>query len=264
MYDKRLCKFVYASVNSVAQQPGFYGSETERELNELVERPANAVLKKLRAGATIGASERTTLTLYIGTMMMRVPRKRRKALELIPGVIQTTINEVAASLVEWAQRTGADDRRIEKRIADLESLKERYRQEVPIKLLQQVRDPWPTRRVLECIGLMTWRIISAAGVGHFLTSDNPAFFFEDLGLGNADSEVTFPLASDLALIANWQGTPGETIFLKATPKHRQILREVNRRAASGAERFVFYHEEQEWVRIVSDKRNPSLNLIRWQ
>ena len=95
----------------------------------------------------------------------------------------------------------------------------------------------------------------------FLTGDNPAFFFEGFGLGTPRAELTFPIASDLALFGCWQGHKADLIHIQARPV---LVRELNRRVASGSERFVFFHSEQAWVSTVADKQDPHLSEIRWQ
>ena len=101
----------------------------------------------------------------------------------------------------------------------------------------------------------------ATTTDRFVTSDNPAFFFEGLGLGSPDSELTFPLSPELALLADWQGTPFSTSVFGAKPG---LVREVNRRVVSGAERFIFSHAPQPWLPKVAGKGNPYLSRIQWR
>lgn len=41
---------------------------------------------------------------------------------------------------------------------------------------------------------MAWRLVSIPKGHHLITSDNPAYFFESLGLGQGESELTFPVS----------------------------------------------------------------------
>lgn len=260
MYDKHLHHFVRVSIRSAAQQAGYYNADTEKQLSELVEGPAHKVLQKLRSGDRIDESERAALALYIGTMLMRVPRRRRKALEVVPETLVTTINRVSAQIAQWARTTAADPQLVSRRLAELEQAREKFQKEIPAEIIEQIRAPWPTERILTCIVLMTWRIVSANSAGFFITSDNPAVFFEAFGLGRPESELTFPLCSDLALLGSWRGPRGETFLVKAKPA---LVKEVPRRVASSAERFVFHHAKQDWVRLVAENQNPYLSRIQW-
>jgi hypothetical protein len=260
MYDKLSRRFLHASIKSIVQEAGYYSKEAEKQLSELVEGPAHYALKKLRRGDSIGDTERTQMALYLGTMLMRVPRRRKKAFDMLPGVLEDTINKVSAQVVQWAHSEGADFQLVSRRFAELERARESLRREPPLEVVEQIRAPWASERILALVSAMTWRIVSTGGVAFFITSDNPAYFFEAYGLGNPESELTFPLASDMALLASWQGAPRETIFLNAKPA---LVKEVNRRVASGAERFVFYHAREEWVAKIADKQRPYLSRIQW-
>lgn len=180
---------------------------------------------------------------------------------MVPEVLDETIREVRAQIARWAEKPTTDPELAARRFAEVEAARKKLTTRTPANVLDQIRRPWPSTDVLSLINAMTWRIVSTESDVSFLTSDNPAYFFEGYGLGNEESKLTFPLSSDLALIANWQGRTGETLY-PVVPA--MTAREVNRRVASGAERFVFYHQRREWVATVSDKRKPYLNRIKWQ
>lgn len=260
MYDKYSHRFAHACIISVVQEAGYYSEDTERQLSALIEGPAHKVLKKLRRGDSVNDNDRLRLALYIATMLMRVPRRRRKAFEMLPGVLEDVIKRATLTITQWAQTSMVDPALKLKRFAELERAREKLRAQPPEEVVKKIRAPWPSEKVLACVIGMTWRIASAGDAGFFLTSDNPAFFFEDYGLGRPESELIFPLASELALLGSWQGAPNETIFVKAKPS---LMKEVNRRIASGAERFVFYHACEDWVARVAEKRDPHLSRIKW-
>ena len=192
--------------------------------------------------------------------MMRVPRRRRKALEMVPLVLARTVAGFRAQLDKWAQSPNIDKALVVRRFAELEQAHERLYRESPAAVIDLIRSPWPREQYVELIFAMMWRVVMADSANRFLTSDNPAFFFEAYGLGNPESEVTFPLASDLALVASWQGPRGGFEFVQAKPI---LVREVNRRVASGANRFVFYHERCHWIATLAEKPRPFLSRIKW-
>jgi len=106
----------------------------------------------------------------------------------------------------------------------------------------------------------SWRIVGSKGPSFFLTSDNPAYIFDGYGLGKQESELTFPLATDLALFGSWPGQQTSIIHIQSK---QRLVREANDRIASGAERFVFYLREEEWIAKVSDNKKPYLSRIKW-
>ena len=258
-YDKKLQQFRLIPIPRVAQEANYYDAKTEKELNELVEGPAHAVLAKLRSRSPISPDDRVRLSLYVATMMMRVPRRRRKAKELLPSVLNDTIEKVRSEIEQLARTSDINPKIVTRRLAEVELYREKLARDPPAPVLEQIRSPWPSAGTVARVHAMTWRIVVANESARFLTSDNPAYFFEDYGLGTPEAELTFPLASDMALLASWQGQ-GELRVLTARPA---LVKEVNRRVASGAERFVFYHERRPWVTALADNPKPLLSRIQW-
>jgi hypothetical protein len=113
---------------------------------------------------------------------------------------------------------------------------------------------------MAAVSQMTWRIVVAGPGNVFLTSDNPAFFFDSLGLASDNSELTFPLTSEIALAASWRGPARKTLYGTVRPA---ITKEINRRAATSATRFVFCSSPLTWVGQVACKPKPYLSRIDW-
>ena len=89
-FDKKTLSYSVqpVSIAKIAQQRSFYDADTERLLNELVERPGNRVLDKLRSGdLSLEDEERAHLSVYIATMLKRVPHHRAKGEAMAPGVL---------------------------------------------------------------------------------------------------------------------------------------------------------------------------------
>jgi hypothetical protein len=116
--------------------------------------------------------------------------------------------------------------------------------------------------MLTAIFHMTWRVglIPTATKTQFLTADNPAYFFESLGIGTPNSELTFPLNSRLAIFGSWQGPQRALLWFEA---RLQLIKEANRRLCVGAERFIFCTEPAEWIRVLARKTEPQLRRITW-
>jgi Protein of unknown function (DUF4238) len=260
MYDKNTRAFTKIPIKVAVQEDDYYDIETERELSKTVEGPAHSALARLRRREPLDGDGRSCVALYIAVMIMRVPRRRRLSRELLPAAVDDTIGKVEARIDEWAEDPRTDQNLVAARRAQLASIRENVLRDPPTGVIERIRSPWPSDKILARVHSMTWRILVSERSGHFLTSDNPAYFVAEQGIGREESEITFPLASDLALVADWRGKPESLIVVRARPAQ---VREVNRRVAYGAERFVFYHERKDWVATLVDKPHPRLTQIPW-
>jgi hypothetical protein len=262
MFDKKSRDFKRVPIKVAAQGPDFYEADTERALNQLVEVPAQPALVKLQRQQAISNDERLAVAIYIATMMMRVPRRRRKAHELIPSVLTDTVQVLRNKLRALAQQEGVNQELVAARLADLDKVEAKLLKEPPTDVLQRIRSPWPTQRMLAAILGMVWRVgrIPSGTSLRFLTGDNPAYFFESLGVGTPNSELTFPLDSQFVLFGCWKGPRGGLLWFEAPP---QLIKEANRRLAVGAERFIFYHEPAKWISVLAGKTEPQLSRIAW-
>lgn len=237
-------------IRDVAQERGYFDPEIEKVLSESIEAPANRILDKLRRGELPTPAERVHFALYIGCMLMRVPGRRRKAEALIPDVLEKTIARLRDELEDAYQRTGDEIYRT--RLAELSETHERYRRQPPPGVFADIRRPRPARNVLEAIVEMSWWIHCTEGPSSFLTTDNPAYFLESYGLGTEKAQLMFPLSTDRLLFGSKQGDPQSTVFLRGRRNVPQILvRDANRYVASGAERYVYYHEKARWIETLA-------------
>ena len=104
---------------------------------------------------------------------------------------------------------------------------------------------------------MTWVFFAPDKKQHFITSDNPIFFFKGMGIGKPESEITFPLSSTITLWATWRNLKEGYI-----PAKDACIREINRRTASIATRYVYYSEEAQWVVNLINKKIFRLNRLK--
>ncbi len=259
MYDKKLRQFTNPGIKSVAQESGYYDNDVEQQLSELVEKPANKVLDKLRNQEKITETDRIHLSIYIATMLKRVPKRRAEAYLMIPSVVEKTIIKVRAQIQEWGQTT-QNKELFERRLLEVEAAEKKLRNETPDFLIEQIRQPWASEEMISAIYTMNWRIAYSPASDFYITTDNPAYFFKAYGIATPKSELTFPISTDLALFASWQGEQNTVIYAQAKPK---LVREANKRLMSGAERFVFSHRQEDWIAKISDKPNPYLSRIQW-
>lgn len=261
MFDKKTFVSKAVPIKNAAQAPGYYDDDVEQQLNDLVEAPANLALDCLRNGQQLSPEHRNHLAVYIAVMLKRVPRTRRNALEnIVPKVLEDTINETINKLRKLAE-TSERKELLDQRLAEVERLRKEYREQPPDEVVDQIRSPWVSVRMLSAVARMTWRIFRAPDHEAFVTSDNPAYFFESYGIGTENSEIVFPVSSQCALHGSFQGSEGESLYM-AKP-WTEFAREVNRRMVAGAERFVFSESKKTWLPAVAKKPRPYLSHIRW-
>jgi len=249
-----------AAISKIAQQRSFYDDETEVKLNELVEIPGNRVLRKLRSGdLNLTDEDRINLSVYIATMMKRVPHHRDKGIASVPSVLAKVTEELRDEIHESAESGDISAEDADKYLADTDTAEEKYSNIIPAKVMEQIRKPWPSERIIAAIYNMHWRFVSAVRDQDFVTTDNPAFFFECFGVGTEKSELTIPVSSKLAIFGS--RTPvrnGDRVSTRT-----QFVKEANRRLISMATRFIYTRSRALWIPVVASKIDPYLSRIKW-
>jgi Protein of unknown function (DUF4238) len=261
VYDKKRRQFFEAAISKIAQERAFYEDDVEEELNVVVESPANPAIDKLRRREAINAEEQVRLALYIAVMLMRVPNRRLKALEMYPGIIDDTVHRTMEEIKRIGETTDIKPEIVDRRLREAEEARQKFKQQPPQTLVAQIRSPWPSENVVNAICSMRWRyLVASDGPFYFLTSDNPAFFFSAYGVGREESEISLPISSSICLLGNWQAGRDSELFIEV----KQIaVKEMNRRNASTATRFLFYQERAPWMEKIAHKERPYLSRILW-
>lgn len=260
-FDKKTQQFTerQASIKKIAQQRAFYDEDTERLLNEDVECPGNAVLDKLRSGDfELSHADRANLSVYIATMTHRVPNHRAKADQMAPEVLSNVTDRLRKTIRAYADAGRISQDVAERRLTETDDVEAKFSEQMPSEVMADMYSPWPTERVVDAIYGMHWRFAFATGGQQFVTTDNPAFFFTCYGLGSDESELTFPVSSDLAIFGSWRPLHGDP-FIRVT----QFVKEANRRLISDATRFVYHRSRAGWIPVVAAKDQPYLSRIRW-
>jgi hypothetical protein len=259
MFDKQTGKWINPAIKSVAQSRGYFTQEVEDRLNELVETPGHRALQRLRGGDLIDAENAEDLIRYVAVMMTRVPKRRHHARSLVPGVIEQVTTRIRAEFIRIANP--ATDSRVAALLRQVDAVEEKLRAQLPTDVKDQIDSPWPSEQILAAIHSMCWRIVLVPSESPLITSDNPAFYFSAFGIGSPESELTFPIAPNLALLGSRQGRSGETFLLR---EKRPMSKEVNRRIAVGAHRFIFASHPFRWVHTIAGRSEPNLSRIFWR
>ena len=257
MYDKCSQEFKRLPIKNVAQSSGFYSEEDERVLSDWIEGPAQDPLDQLRNGQEVGVEGRRAVAVYLESMIKRGPRTRRKMIEKAPQTKNELLSKIKGNLGLEASRFNLSQEELLHKIKEWEGEFDSKRLSMKDDL---IRRQWTSPVMIDCIFSMTWRVVKADDAHRFITCDNPVFFHEGYGLKHPYAEFSFPLSSDVALHGSWQGPRAGLLFDKAWPA---LVKEVDRRVAYMAERFVFYYQNASWVPKVADKQRPELNRISW-
>lgn len=260
-FDKKTLTFTESAISTakILQQREFYDLDAERELYEKVEKPGNSVINKLRSHKAISGEDRAVLARYIATMLTRVNRHRTRKHELYPQVLTEVLSNFRADVRSAAFDKIIDQSIIERWLTEADLFEKKYQENPPPDIHGKIRNPFPSNQLINLVFSMRWRFLQADGPSYFITSDNPVFFFECWGLGSPESEFTFPLSHDLA-ICGYRSTVQRS---EEWVKSQKLVREVNRRTAHAASRFVFYRKRVWWVAKIASKSNPELQRIYW-
>jgi Protein of unknown function (DUF4238) len=261
VHDKRKGTIQQGEIEHVAQSKRFYSEKVESTLAREVEVPGNLVIRKLTNSMLITFEERFDLAYYVGVMLRRVPASRRRAKDLAPSVLADLIADMRGHLKSLAIDSRVDPELLARRHRELDAVATKFSHQPPSGALEQFREPWPSSDWFDSFHRMTWRVLTTAGPRYFATTDNPVFFFDAFGLAKRSSELVFPLSTTHALHACWQTGESDLIFVRPA---QAIVKEINRRLASTAERLAFYHEAAPWLLKLLLKKDPYLSTIQWR
>jgi hypothetical protein len=261
-FDKRNLCFSNepASIKRIAQQRAFYDEKTEADLNLLVERPGNAVLRKLRTGElALSSNDKLALSVYIATTMNRVPHSRKRGEDMANTVFPKVTDELREKILAAANFGMIDQETAAVHLAETDRVESKLAVQPPPNVVEQIKSPWPREFMINLIFDMTWRFVRATSTQEFITTDNPAFFFQCWGLGREKSEFVFPVSCELAIFGSWTPIRGSDRL----NDRKQFVKEANRRLISDATRFVFSRKKQDWIPTVAAKQKPFLSRIQW-
>ena len=262
VYQKGGKKPFRTQIKSIANEVGLYTDDLEAVLANDIEQSANPILQKLRNFQPISDTEKLEFSRYMFSMWLRVPKHLDWSIERSPEVIAKTFSKIEKQLRELSKKYPSKANLIEQRIEQLRTIQEDKTEELVAE--EAVKEMWikniPVgidRPPVQMLADMEWRYLYYQSDQFFVTSDNPLFFFEEIGIGNEKSEVTFPLSENLVLWAKWQMNvpPG---FHKA---RTQFVKEVNRRTISNISQYVFSPYVADWIPTLLEKKNIQLNRV---
>lgn len=257
VYDKQEGSKFSTQVKSIANICGLYPPELEKYLSEEIESPANKVLEKIRNRENLTPTEKITLSRYIAVMWKRVPEGKSRLKERAPRIAADLRKSLHRQLADAVSKDPSKEALAKRREAEIDEILDRYSRELPADIWHQIIPADRTPRMIEAIATMTWRFFTFDEKPAFLTGDNLIFFFSDIGIGKAQSELTFPISSHVMLWATRRLDLAEGYF----PTTLAIVKEMTRRIASITTRYVFHAKEEDWILPFLAKKRWQLNLI---
>ena len=258
VYDRQETRKFATQVKRVAKICNLYPPELEKYLSEDIENPANRVLDKIRNRELLTPSEKITLSSYISVMWKRVPKGKNRFKAQATGVAVDLREKLHRQLDEAVTKDPSKEDLAQRRKAEIDEILHRYSQEPPEDIWHQVIPAEQTPRMIAAVATMTWRFFTFDEEPAFLTCDNPVFFFSHLGIGRAESELSFPVSSHVTLWATRRVDLTEGYF----PTTTDIVKEMNRRTASVTTRYVFHAKGEHWILPFLAKKRWRLNRIR--
>jgi len=244
-------------IKSLANLTDFYSEETEQYLANDIEGPANEVLDKIRSRHLINDDDKKTFAEYMAVMWKRVPRAKEDLKKMAPRLADGIAEKLSADLSNIIDNMPEKTEFIEKRKKEIDDILAVYAVDPPKDIWLENIPPERTPRIVEVMKAMTWTFWEFDQRPVFLTCDNPVFYFTWMGVGRKDSEISFPISSNVVLWATWRADLPRN-FIKATT---QIVKEMNRRTVHNASRYVFHSRDEHWIVPFIKKTNWKLNRI---
>lgn len=242
VHDRQARRSFLSQPKAVANENSLYTDELEQHLANEVEGPAKSAIEAIRKLATPTRSEREALARYVVSLWKRVPEGRARVVANVPQVAESIRREYTQQLREAAVSAAVPGERANARQNEMNAALDKFVREPPPELWHHNLGRDSSPNVVESLLSMNWRFLFTEGA-QLLTSDNPVFFFLHEGIGARSSELTLPLSSSVALWANRNTLTGPT-FIEARPA---AVRELNRRTAQNATRFVYSRREESWI-----------------
>lgn len=257
VYEKGGSLKFQSQVKNVAHETNYYSSEVERYLANEIEGPANSVIKKIRDRKQLTQSEKEKLAIYMVVMLKRVPQSKIRMKKTAPVVAQSLQQkwdkEISKLILENPSQTDL----FEKRRAEIKANLEKYSKNLPKDFWLELIPPERTPNIVKVIPKMTWLFLTSEKFPVFLTCDNPVFYFQGIGVGKQESEITFPISSTIVLWATWKSDIQEGY----SPIKNQAIKEINRRTATNATRFIYHARDEDWIPRFINKQEHQLNLF---
>ena len=184
-------------------------------------------------------------------MLKRVPAYRKK-LGVIAANVAANYELPKEAMEKFNLPATEKTRRTVRAIASRISQDKEFPTRTHLKTLSSIR----SSLLLNVLAKMSWRFFIAPSKHAFLTGDDPVFFTKRIGLNKVDSEVSFPISSEICLVAS--NRVYRESFVEAST---QIVKELNRRTASNAADYLYSPQCEQSIVSLFNKDEHILHKI---
>ena len=219
-------------------EEGIQDTSVETYLANDIEGPASSVINKIRARKNITAFDKMNLSTYINVMVTRTPAYKKRMNENLPEYNKIFRKESFEGIDRRVAEGTLTQKFASNLKAQIDNTITKMNGGLPKKYFLRGIKP----NHAPYINSMRWIFFTHNTGRGFLTSDNPVFWLSSFRTNPPFTEISFPLASDIALWACWVRRPDRYL-----PISQNIEQEINRRTIFHADRFVYYSKEKEWV-----------------
>ena len=260
-YEVQSKRIFNVNTTCIAFEKDLYSEEIERYLNESIEGPTIKVFDKLTRKEQIAKSDKILLAKYITVIYNRVPTGKVRALSKCPKMLDDAYNkvEIYLKLLKNVNPHSKIPNSALSSLYDVKKLLEedpRQREEFLNNVWQQIFPPEKMSKSLSALIAMNWNFLFS-DEEVFLTCDNPFFFFKEKGLGNTNSEFSFPISKNVSLVASWE-CKNDRIFRSA---RKNEIEQLNYRMLFNSQRHVFFSQKCDWIYDLRDNINYQLKKI---
>jgi len=217
-------------IENVAKEKNYYPKYVETRLEE-IESYADPIFEKIRSGRLPDTKGKKIISIFINVMISRVPHMRKWLKEKVPDAIS-----------ESQAYTEKKIKIIPEKI-DFKKRVEREKSNIENQLSFIFGNPWIHKEFVLLVSMMKWVFYYVQSESKFITSDNPVTKLNEYGLYDKEGKLFFPISSNVCLVASL-GNDREEFMLVPDKDYEAI----NHRTASNATRFIYYHEERDWVK----------------
>jgi len=233
------------------------GSGTSQEvkteiLRKIEDAAAKAIVRLRDGGPRPTETERSDLAVFIASLSTRTPGWRSPTEKIAAKIAESVMQESARHPAYFAEllrrtnseRTFSDDELERMRVETLDPGSFEYRANPIISLDLMIK---VTRSLAKEIFTMNWCYMFAPVGRHFITNDDPVFWYDPRerapaanGLRSPNCILTFPIGPEIALAAIW-GQRGDITQHVDT----SMVDFVNRRIIRTADSCVFARCKEE-------------------
>jgi hypothetical protein len=281
VYDKEDNKMFSAKPESIAFEKYYYTIEDEtgeadpeliEDLLSHIETYGGQAFKQLLLRETLNDNEKSNLCAFIACMFIRGPNYRSNVENIFGQSVEKFSKFVASNATYFNKHIDPELKRSfpEENISSEEIRKYILEGEYSIKANPIVSLYTGIPSILtfgEIFFNMKWNFYVATEELHFLTCDNPVFMFDPTHDPKGKSgvrflsknvEITFPISKDLCAVGAWQLIK-DFVYVQAK---NQLIKQINYRTISSANRFVYSQERNEkLLDAVSKYKGSSPKMI---